>query len=145
MKIKIFDKFVYSSIRQLYCCDITDCSRVPPETATYKNLIKTLKKIKSWLKLLYKFAPTFANYVSKIIFHLPNLPHTLIPVIASTYCGKYAVLGFFSGPPCIWNFHDHSHLSFFFFHLFLSCYQSWYSMVGRRVIITFKLWIHNAE
>ena len=30
MKSENFVKFVYSSIRQLYCCDITD-STVPPE------------------------------------------------------------------------------------------------------------------
>ena len=31
MKSENFVKFVYSSIRQLYCCDITDISTVPPE------------------------------------------------------------------------------------------------------------------
>ena len=30
-----------------------------------------------------------------------KLPHTLIPVIASIYCGTYAVPFFFSGPPCV--------------------------------------------
>ena len=33
-------------------------------------------------------------------FSQEKLPRTLIPVIASIYCGKYAV-PFFSGPPCI--------------------------------------------
>ena len=37
-----FVKFVYSN-RHLYCCEITDCSRVPPEKAAHKKLIKTLK------------------------------------------------------------------------------------------------------
>ena len=40
---------MYSSIRQLYCCDITDCSRMPPERAAYKKLIKTLKNHSSCL------------------------------------------------------------------------------------------------
>ena len=31
MKNINFIKFVYNSIRQLYCCDITDISTVPPE------------------------------------------------------------------------------------------------------------------
>ena len=34
---------VYSSIRQLYCCDFTDIKRVPPERATYTELMKPLK------------------------------------------------------------------------------------------------------
>ena len=33
-------------------------------------------------------------------FSQEKLPRTLIPIIASTYCGKYPV-PFFSGPPCI--------------------------------------------
>ena len=41
-----------SSIRQLYCCDITDCSRVPPERVVYKKLIKALKNHCSWLDYL---------------------------------------------------------------------------------------------
>ena len=40
---EIFVKFVDSSTREFNCCDITDCSRVPPETAAYKKVIKTLK------------------------------------------------------------------------------------------------------
>ena len=38
-----FVKFMYSSIRQLYCCDITDTSTVPPERAAYNELTRTLK------------------------------------------------------------------------------------------------------
>ena len=34
----VLKKIVYSSIIQLYCCDITDCSRVPSERATYMKL-----------------------------------------------------------------------------------------------------------
>ena len=49
MKSKFKKKFVYSSIRQLYCCDITDIKRVPPETATYTKLMKPLKNHISWL------------------------------------------------------------------------------------------------
>ena len=49
MKSKILWKIVYSSIRQLYCCDITDIRRVPPEKATYTKLIKNLKNHISWL------------------------------------------------------------------------------------------------
>ena len=37
MKSENFVQFVYSSIRQLYCCDITDISTVPPERAAYKK------------------------------------------------------------------------------------------------------------
>ena len=51
-KVKIswnFVKFVYSSIRQLYCCDITDIIPVPPERAAYKKLTRTLKNHSSWL------------------------------------------------------------------------------------------------
>ena len=36
-------KKLYSSIRQLYCCDITYISTVPPERAAYKKLTQTLK------------------------------------------------------------------------------------------------------
>ena len=51
MKSKILykKKIVYSSIRQLYCCDITDIRRVPPERATYTKLMKPLKNHISWL------------------------------------------------------------------------------------------------
>ena len=49
MNSKSFVKFVYSSIRQLYCCDITDISTVPPERAAHKKLTKTLKNDSSWL------------------------------------------------------------------------------------------------
>ena len=38
-----FLQFVYSSIRQLYCCDITDIIRLSPERATYTKLMKPLK------------------------------------------------------------------------------------------------------
>ena len=42
------------------------------------------------------------NFWSWYHFSQEKLPHTLIPVIASTYCERYAVPGFFfSGPPCI--------------------------------------------
>ena len=43
MKSENFVKYVYSSIRQLYCCDITDISTVPPERAAYNKLTRTLK------------------------------------------------------------------------------------------------------
>ena len=49
MKSEIFYKFVYSSIRQLYCYDITDIGRVPPERATYTKLMTPLKNHISWL------------------------------------------------------------------------------------------------
>ena len=43
--------FLYSSIRQLYCCDITDTCirRVSPERSTYTKLMKRLKNQISWL------------------------------------------------------------------------------------------------
>ena len=34
-------------------------------------------------------------------FSQEMIPQTLTPIIVSTYCRKYAVPGFFSGPPCI--------------------------------------------
>ena len=46
---------MYSSIRQLYCCDITYIRRVPPERATYTKLMKSYLLIG-----LTKFAQTFA-------------------------------------------------------------------------------------
>ena len=49
MKSTNFVNFVYSSNWQLYCCDITDISTVPPERAAYKKLTKTLKTHSSWL------------------------------------------------------------------------------------------------
>ena len=50
---------MYSSIRQLYCCDITDIRRVPPEWATYTKIMNPLKN--SYLLIgLSKFAQTFA-------------------------------------------------------------------------------------
>ena len=36
-------KVVYSSVRQLYICDITDISTVPPERAACKKLTRTLE------------------------------------------------------------------------------------------------------
>ena len=59
MKSTIFKKFVYSSNRQLYCYDITDIKRVPPERATYTKLIEPLKN-HDLLIGLSKFAQTFA-------------------------------------------------------------------------------------
>ena len=53
-----FVKIVYSSIRELYCC-YWDFSRVPPERASCKKLIKTLKNHSSWLDYS-KFAQTLA-------------------------------------------------------------------------------------
>ena len=50
-KICFHEKYffcVYSSIL-LYCCDITDFRRVPPERTTYKKLMKNLKNHISWL------------------------------------------------------------------------------------------------
>ena len=44
-----FVKCVYSSIGQLYCCDITYISTVQPERAAYKKLTRTLKNHSSWL------------------------------------------------------------------------------------------------
>ena len=49
MKSEHFVKFVYISIRQLYCCDITDISTVPPERVAYKKLTRNLKNHSSWL------------------------------------------------------------------------------------------------
>ena len=42
-KYPFFFILLYSSIRQLYCCDITDISTVPSERAAYKKLTRTLK------------------------------------------------------------------------------------------------------
>ena len=52
-------KFVYSFIRQLYCCDITDIKRVPPERATYTKIMKPLE-----------------NHISCLGY--PNLPKLLL-------------------------------------------------------------------
>ena len=49
MKSEILYKFVYSSIRSLYCYDITDIGRVSPERATYTKLVTPLKNHISWL------------------------------------------------------------------------------------------------
>ena len=50
-----FAKFVYSLIKELYYCDITDFSRMPPEREAYK-----MNKNKSELfTVLFKFAQTF--------------------------------------------------------------------------------------
>ena len=58
MKSEILYKFVYSSIRQLYCYDITDIGRVPPlSRATYT---KCSPFEKSYAPGLSKFAQTFA-------------------------------------------------------------------------------------
>ena len=40
---------MYSSNKQLYCCDIIDIGRVPSERATYTKLMKPLKNHISWL------------------------------------------------------------------------------------------------
>ena len=57
----------------------------------------------------HSFTSSLCWKVKKFWYHFyqEKLLHTLIPVIASTYCGKYAVR-FFSGPLCIMT-------SFFFF------------------------------
>ena len=57
MKSKILYTFVYSSIRQLYCCDITDIRRVPPKRATYTKLMKPLKIIS--LDWIIQICPNF--------------------------------------------------------------------------------------
>ena len=63
MKSENFMKFLYSSIRKLYCCDITVISTVPPERAAYKKWTRTLKNHSSWLdypnlpKLLLLYFP----------------------------------------------------------------------------------------
>ena len=66
-----FVKFVYSSIRQLYCCDITDCNRVPSDRAANKKFIRTLKNHSSWLD--YPNLLELLLLGSKIIFHSLNL------------------------------------------------------------------------
>ena len=48
-KKKFMKSNVYSTIRQLYCCDITDIGRLPLERATYTKLMKPLKNHISWL------------------------------------------------------------------------------------------------
>ena len=48
---------MYSSIRQLQCCDITYCSTVLPERVEYKKLIKTLKIIA--LDWIIQICPNF--------------------------------------------------------------------------------------
>ena len=53
-------KNVYSSIRQLYCCDITDIRRVPPERATYTKVMKPLKIIS--LDWIIQICPNFCCY-----------------------------------------------------------------------------------
>ena len=63
---------MYSSIRQMYCCHITDCSKVPPERAAYKKVIKKKWKIIA-LDWIIQMFPNFCCYVSKIIFHSQNL------------------------------------------------------------------------
>ena len=73
IKSKILSKYVYSSIRQLYCCDITDIRRVPPERATYRKLMKPLKNPIYLLIGLSKFAHTFAVRFLISSLHSPNL------------------------------------------------------------------------
>ena len=51
--------FVYSIIRQLYCCDITYISTVPPERAAYKKINHNFEKSQLLIELS-KFAQTFA-------------------------------------------------------------------------------------
>ena len=61
MKSELYKKKknVYSSNRQLYCCDITYIGRVPSERATCKKNYETFEK--SYLLTgLSKFAQTFA-------------------------------------------------------------------------------------
>ena len=43
MKVKFCENMCTVPFRQLYCCDITDIKRVPPERATYTKLMKPLK------------------------------------------------------------------------------------------------------
>ena len=64
MKSKILYKFVYSSIRQLYCCDITDIRRLPPET---------------WEGDIHKINETFEkSYLLISWLDYPNLPKLLL-------------------------------------------------------------------
>ena len=44
MKSENFMKFVYSSIRQLYYCDLIDITTVPPERAAYKKFNQNFEK-----------------------------------------------------------------------------------------------------
>ena len=51
-------------------------------------------------------------------FSQEKLPQTMLPVIASTYCGKYAV-PCFSGTPCIYVLHDGIIVCLYFIRLSL--------------------------
>ena len=77
MKSKILWNLCTVSLDWLYCCDITDVSRVSPEMAAYNKLIKTLKNHSSWS--VYQNLPNLLLIqVCKIIFHSPNLHKCLL-------------------------------------------------------------------
>ena len=57
-----FVKFIHISIRDLHCYDITDFSKMPPERATYKKLIKTKSQL---LIGSSKYGHTFADRLLK--------------------------------------------------------------------------------
>ena len=69
------------------CCDITDCSRVPPdEQAPYNKLIKTLKIHSSWVLIgLSKFAPIFADRYLKSFSIYPTCTICIIAWGSSSF------------------------------------------------------------
>ena len=57
-------------IRQLYCCDIIDIRRVPPERATCIHKINETFEKSDLLIGLFKFAQTFAvRFLKSSSFH----------------------------------------------------------------------------
>ena len=70
IKSEILWHFAYCSIGELYCCDITQYGRVPPEMATYKNSMKVWKIIT--LDWNVQICSNIRCWVSKIVFHPLN-------------------------------------------------------------------------
>ena len=62
-----------------------------------------------------------------------KLPQTLIPVLASTFGGK-----FFSGPPCILHFYTFHFTIYVLFKVFLCCLDTFYDCFDH--CITFQLY-----
>ena len=55
----------YCAMRELYGCDIIEYGRVPPESVTYKNSMKTLKNHNSWLDCPNLLKLCFNHWISR--------------------------------------------------------------------------------
>ena len=110
MKRENFVKFVYSSIRQLYYCDITDISTVPPERAAYKKSTRTLKKKKNldWIAQTFAFRFLKLFSIHPICIKLMLVEASPLRATQGGFCknGVETLIACGSYGVCMWQLRD---------------------------------------